>query len=615
MYKNLEEYINLLEREGQLARIATRVDPRLEIAEITDRVSKSEEGGRALLFENTGTGFPVLTNMMGSDKRIAMALGVGLLDELSQRIRDLLGDLTSPKNNFTDKLKMLPLLGEMSRWLPRTKSGRGECQQVVATGNRVDLGLLPILQCWPHDGGRFVTLPLVNTIDPDTGARNVGMYRMQVLSPDTTAIHWHTHKTGERHYRAYKRRAERMPISVCIGGDPAYTYAATAPMPDNLDEYLLAGFIRRRPVTLIKSITNDIYVPSDCDFVIEGYVDPSEDKVVEGPFGDHTGFYSLEDMYPVFHVTAVTHRRGAVYPATIVGVPPQEDAYIAKATEKIFLEPIRFAMQPEVNDLYMPEQGVAHNIAIVNIDKSYVGQPFKVASSMWGAGQMMFNKFMIVTSTPNDIRSPQTMAALLRSVRIPDDTLFSKGVLDVLDHATATCGAGGKLALDTTQCRDERKAIFPEQPALNSPFTICELSYAAQWSTIILACDATIENHETQAAAERFIEANDIIGINFVVVVTPTMLSLTGYELLWQITGNADPSRDISICKNTLVVDARCKTSESEGNPARWPNIVTSSGETIELVDSRWNDYGIGEFIASPSLRYTELLLSNSAAK
>ena len=304
---------------------------------------------------------------------------------------------------MADKLRALPLLAGMSRWFPRTVSGRGECQQVVQTGAEASLAALPILKCWPADGGRFVTLPMVNTVDPQTGVRNVGMYRMQVFDDHTTGMHWHIHKTGARHYDAWKRSGRRMPVSVALGGDPAYTYAATAPMPDNMDEYLLAGFLRRRPVKLVKCVTNDIYVPADCDFVIEGYVDPAEEKAVEGPFGDHTGFYSLEDRYPLFHVTALTRRRDAVYPATVVGIPPQEDACIAQATERIFLAPIRMALQPEIRDMTMPEAGTAHNIAVVSIDSRYAGQAVKVAQSLWGAGQMMFNKYMLVVPVMTDV--------------------------------------------------------------------------------------------------------------------------------------------------------------------------------------------------------------------
>ena len=452
MYRNLSEFIARLEREGELQRVSVPVDPVYEIAEITDRMSKQPDGGKALLFEQTGTPFPVLTNMMGSDRRMAMALGVESLDELTRRLDDLLQQAVTPKNSLLDKLRMLPLLAEMSRWLPRTSSSRGECQQVVLQGEEASLDALPVLKCWPCDGGRFVTLPLVHTLDPETGIRNVGMYRLQLFDARTTGMHWHLHKTGARHYEGYRRAGRRMPVSVTLGGDPAYTYAATAPMPDNMDEYLLAGFLRRRPVKLVKCVTNDIYVPADCDFVIEGYVDPAEEKAVEGPFGDHTGFYSLEDRYPLFHVTALTRRWDAVYPATVVGIPPQEDACIAQATERIFLAPIRMALQPEVRDMTMPEAGTAHNIAVVSIDSRYAGQAVKVAQALWGAGQMMFNKYMLVVPAATDVRDTDALARLVRNLDPLRDIVRSEGILDVLDHATATPGFGGKIALDATAC-------------------------------------------------------------------------------------------------------------------------------------------------------------------
>ena len=416
MYEGLKAYIERLEREGELVRIAARVDPVLEIAEITDRISKTPGGGKALLFENTGTEFPVLVNAMGSDRRMALALGAERLEELTERIEELLKRLTRPADGWMDKLRMLPLLAEMSRWLPRNRSGRGACQEVVWSGDEADLGRIPVLKCWGCDGGRFVTLPMVHTLDPETGMRNVGMYRMQIFDGRTTGMHWHRHKTGARHYDGYKRAGRRMPVTVTLGGDPVYTYAATAPMPDNMDEYLLAGFLRRRPVELVESLTNGIRIPADCDFVIEGYVDPSEEPAVEGPFGDHTGFYSLEDRYPRFHVTSVSHRRGAVWPATLVGVPPEEDAYIARATERIFLAPIRLAVQPEVRDLWMPTPGTAHNLAVVSLDTRYAGQAVKVAQGLWGAGQMMFNKYMLATDAAVDIRNLDALADLLRRI-------------------------------------------------------------------------------------------------------------------------------------------------------------------------------------------------------
>ena len=320
----LREFISRLESEGELIRVKTKVDPRFEIAEITDRISKMEGGGKAILFENSGTEYPVLMNMMGSDRRMAMTMGVEELEDISKRIDDLLKGVMSPKDSMWDKLKMLPLLKDVAKWFPRKSKERGECQEVVWRGEEARLSRLPILTSWPCDGGPFITLPMVATVDPESGIPNLGMYRMQIFDDHTTGMHWHRHKTGARHYDAYKRLGKRMPVSVAIGGDPTYIYSATAPMPDNMDEMLLAGMLRQKPVKLVKCITNDLWVPADCDFVLEGYVDTSEELTVEGPFGDHTGFYSLTDLYPKFHIEAITSRRDAIYPATIVGVPDRK---------------------------------------------------------------------------------------------------------------------------------------------------------------------------------------------------------------------------------------------------------------------------------------------------
>ena len=595
MYRSLNEYIALLEREGELVRIGAPVSPVEEIAEITDRISKMPGGGKALLFENTGTEFPVLTNMFGSERRMALALGVGSLGELSARIDGLLKEAAAPRTSLTDKLRALPMLAEMARWFPRTASGRGACQQVVHTGGEASLAALPVLKCWPADGGRFVTLPMVNTVDPETGVRNVGMYRMQLFDDRTTGMHWHIHKTGARHYDACKRLGRRMPVSIALGGDPAYTYAATAPMPDNMDEYLLAGFLRRRPVKLVKCITNDIYVPADCDFVIEGYVDPAEEKSVEGPFGDHTGFYSLEDRYPLFHVTAVTHRRDAVYPATIVGIPPQEDACIARATERIFLAPIRMALQPEVRDLSMPEAGTAHNIAVVSIDRRYGGQAVKVAQSLWGAGQMMFNKYMLVVPSGTDVRDADALARFVRRLDPVRDVVRSEGILDVLDHATATPGFGGKIALDATAV--DPGAPVPDIPALPEGFRTDLLE---KWGVAL-------------AFAEPGACVRVPGGVKYLAVFDSAAAELTARELLWLAAANTDPRRDVRAEGTALVIDARSKRPGAGENPARFPNVVTASEQTVALVDCRWAEYGLGAFVESPSRRYRRLLLSGGA--
>lgn len=609
MYGSLRKYIEDLERAGELIRVGAKVSTTYEIAEITDRMAKSPDGGKALLFENTGTGFPIATNLMGSERRMAMALGVERLDDISKRIDNLIKQAVSPKNGLADKLRMLPLLGEVAQWFPRLSSRRGECQQVVAMGDEASLSTLPILECWAHDGGRFVTLPMVNTADPDTGIRNVGMYRMQIFDDRTTGMHWHRHKTGARHYDAYKSRGERMPVSVALGGDPIYTYCATAPMPDNMDEYLLAGFLRRKPVRLVKCLTNDIYVPADCDFVIEGYVDTSEELATEGDFGDHTGFYSLKDLYPKFHVTAITHRRDAVYPATVVGIPPQEDASISKATERIFLAPIRLALQPEIVDLTMPEAGTSHNIAIVSIHKRYEGQATKVAQSLWGAGQMMFNKYLVIAPHGCDVRSADELAALLRNCDPCKAVIRGEGIYDVLDHATAECGYGGKIAIDLTAAKPETASETVVPSAISLPDGIvCRTGFLEKWSTLLLFArpDANIDT-------ARILAENGIV-CNFAAILDNAAADLDGTELLWLAAANTDPRRDIALSDGgTVIIDARPKPSGREGNPTRWPNVVTSSEATVELVDGRWAEYGIGDFIPSPSRRYRRLSLSDKA--
>ena len=605
MYKSLADFVNKLEGAGELIRISTPVTSELEIAEITDRMVKTKGGGKALLFEKTDKGFAVLTNLYGSERRMAMALGVERLEDISERFDKLIGTVTSPKENLVDKLRLLPLLGEASKWFPRKKKGRGACQQIILKGEEAKLSLLPILKCWPHDGGRFVTLPMVHTADPITGIRNVGMYRMQVFNDHTTGMHWHRHKTGARHYEGYKAQGRRMPVSVAIGGDPVYAYSATAPVPDNIDEYLLAGLLRGEPVRLVKCITNDIYVPEDCDFVIEGYVDTAEDKVLEGDFGDHTGFYSLTDYYPKFHITAITHRRDAVYPATIVGIPPQEDAYIAMATERIFLAPIRLVMQPEVEDMYMPSAGTQHNITIISMRQLYERQASKVALGLWGAGQMMFNKYLLLTPATTNIRSAEDIAGLMRNCDLRKSLIRSEGIYDVLDHATATCGFGGKVALDLTNVAEREQNITFNSELLPEG-VIANTTLLEKWSTLLLFADndLTIDMAEVAKVSD----------CNFIVIFDKRAENLSPEELLWLGAANTDPSRDFVLHGSTLLIDARPKRSKADSNnPSRWPNIVTADEATIALVDRKWGDYGIGEFIPSPSEHYNDLKLSNGA--
>jgi 4-hydroxy-3-polyprenylbenzoate decarboxylase len=582
MYKSLSQYIQFLEAKGELMRIKEFVDPVLQIGEITDRISKSENGGKALLFENTGTAFPLLINAFGSNKRIAYALGVANIEDIVNRIDSLLQLLNSDKTSLFDKLKLLPLLRQAAKWMPKTIKGKAECQEIVI--QNPDLSILPVLKCWPHDGGRFITLPIVHTKDIINNVRNVGMYRMQVFDKNTTAMHWHKHKTGARHYAQYASQGQPMPAAVALGGDPVYTWCAAAPLPDNVDEYLLAGFLRNKQVKMARCITQDIEVPADADIVIEGYIDPAEELAVEGPFGDHTGFYSLCDLYPRFHVTCITHKRNAVYPATIVGIPPQEDAYISKAVERVFLHPLRFAVAPEILDITMPEEGVSHNIAIAKINKLYAGQAFKLAHALWGAGQMMFCKVLIVVDSNVNIRNYNELLNCIRENWRPQpDTHFSYGISDALDHASQIQAYGGKMCIDATKKYYDEKC---EQIGTIKPEYLYKFCHKSDTMPDDASVIVIFDNH---------VDLKDVS------------------TCVWLAGNNIDASRDCCINNNSLIIDACTKHKAYKGYNRPFPNIVCSNDETIEQVDKMWEKLGIGKFIPSPSLTYRNLVQNGGA--
>jgi len=445
-FDKLEDFIAELEKRGELKRISAEIDPVLEITEVADRSVKA--GGPALLFENpTGSRFPVAINLFASQERMALALGVERLEEIGERITDLI----NPKvpSGFIEKLAMLPKLKELLELGPKVVK-RAPCQEVVLQGEDIDLGALPIQKCWPDDGGRFVTLPMVFTRSPESGKRNIGMYRMQIFDERTTGMHWHPPKGGAAHYIEAERRGERLEIAVSIGADPATIYAATAPLPDGLDELIFSGFLRRKPVELVKCISVDLEVPAESQFVLEGYVEPFERRT-EGPFGDHTGFYSLEEDFPVFHLTAITHKTDAVYPATIVGPPPMEDAWLGKATERIFL-PLLKMVVPEIVDIELPVEGGFHNLAIVAIDKRYPGHARKVMHALWGLGQMMVTKVIVVVDADCDVHNPrETLWKALAHIDPERDIEFNLGPVDILDHASRAFGYGSRVGVDATR--------------------------------------------------------------------------------------------------------------------------------------------------------------------
>ncbi|MFH0841024.1 MAG: menaquinone biosynthesis decarboxylase [Bacteroidota bacterium] len=592
-YSGLSSFIDDLERNNELTRIKTFVDPVLEITEITDRILKNN--GKALLFENTGTKFPLLINAYGSDKRLSMALGRDTLDDTPDEITELFGTLTATGGR---SLKALRSLLKISGYMPKRIRGRVSCQQVVDMDP--DTGILPVLKCWPHDGGRFITLPMVHTKHPETGKTNVGMYRMQILDRKSTAMHWQLHKTGANHFEAWKKAGLRMPVSVTLGGDPVYAYASTAPLPENFDEYILAGFLRKKKVKLVKCITNDLYVPSDADIVIEGYVDPAEELVWEGPFGDHTGFYSLAGWYPRFHINCITYSGNAVYPATVVGVPPHEDAWLIKAAEKIFLAPVRLAVQPEIEDFHMPAAGVAHNLVLVKIRKTYQGQGKKVISSLFGTGQMMFTKYLVVVSGRVDIRNySELIRHVLANTDFRADLVFTSGPLDVLDHSSDTFAMGGKLGIDGTIKMPEEKR----------PDIDCGRITRDDLPVTVVGVNQDESADSAEKSREGFRNRETIDRFRIILAVDHTVDMNDMHMVAWQVLGNSDPQRDIEIISGkTLYVDGTIKAYHGGRFPRKWPNVVCSDEKTIKRIDQIWESLVCGPFIPSPSMKTSGLL-------
>ncbi|MGD0913686.1 MAG: UbiD family decarboxylase [Terracidiphilus sp.] len=515
-YDDLRDWIKALEKHGELKRIDEEVSPELEITEITDRVSKTRirdqgsgvkdagpefkvkyaPGGPALLFENVAghPGHKVLINQFGSERRMALALGVDRLDQIAERIHTLM-NVKPPSGGLFDKLKMLPQLAELANVFPKTVSAKdAPCKEVIRREN-FDLNYFPILKCWPHDGGRFITLPCVHTKDPRNGKRNIGMYRMQVYDGQTTGMHWQRQKVAAEHYRNALREAaarnssdspltarvammaesaggavsvpdgpigglpqislgnlkgSRLEVAVAIGTDPATTFSAIVPAPPEVEEFMIAGFLRGKPVEIVKCETVDLEVPAHAEIILEGYVELGELRA-EGPFGDHTGFYTLQDEYPVFHLTCITHRKDPIYAATIVGKPPMEDAWMGKAVERIFLPAMKMTI-PELVDINLPVEGVFHNLMIVSIRKSYPGHARKVMNAIWSLGQAMFTKCIIVVDEDCDVQNMgEVVLRATNNIDPERDIQFTLGPVDSLDHASRLPNYGSKMGVDATR--------------------------------------------------------------------------------------------------------------------------------------------------------------------
>jgi len=626
-YKSLAHFISSLESAGELVRIKAPVSPRLEITEIADRMVK--HGGPALLFENTGTEFPLLINAFASDRRICLAFGVDRLEEIGDNLAAITKELLWPKDSFLGKIKVLPALQRLSSWIPKVVHGKGACQEVIM--DIPDLTRLPILTCWPTDGGPFITLPAVHTKDPLSGIRNLGMYRMQVFGPDLTGMHWHLHKGSATHFNKYKELKRRMPVTVTLGGDPVYTYAATAPLPENIDEYLFAGFLRKKKVELIKCLTNDLEVPSDVDFVIEGYVNPLEEFILEGPFGDHTGFYSLADYFPRFHVTCITHRRHAIYPATIVGIPPMEDGWIGKATEKIFLMPLKMTVAQELENIHMPMEGVFHNIVIASIRKQYPGQALKVMNSLWGAGQMMFNKILAVLDPGIELTDYKAVARQISERVIPSsDIHFIRGPVDILDHSSNQYAFGSKVGIDATSklagekgasknipepfCDgQEIQTEFPEIKNINS-------ALLTEGISVVILSILKSRKHHIQSLVTKVLQNGWIKNVKFIVFVDSLVDVTHVSDVVWITANNIDPVRDCNFIKQeneeiypSMIIDGTRKTKKLDDFEREWPNVIVMDDVTITRIDLNWASYGLGAFIPSPAGRFKSLKINDDA--
>jgi 4-hydroxy-3-polyprenylbenzoate decarboxylase len=598
-YPSLREFIDRLDREGELLRIKESVSPILEITEITDRVSKQPGGGKALLFENVeGSSMPVLINAFGSTKRMNMALGVHNIEDIPKRIESYIK--IPPPVTLLDKAKLLPMLLQAAQFPPKlVRTAHPPCQEIIHLDNDIDLGTIPVLQCWPEDAGRFITFPIVINRSVDKKIRNVGLYRMQVYDRKTTAMHWHIHKDGAHFFHEFKKQGKRMEVAIALGADPASCYSASAPLPYGIDEFLLAGFIRKQSVPLVKCKTVDLEVPANAEIVLEGYIDPFEMRL-EGPFGDHTGYYSQDGDYPVVHLTAITHRKDPVYLTTIVGKPPQEDFYLGRATERIFL-PLLKTQLPEIVDMDMPVEGVFHNCVIVSIDKRYPMQSRRLMSALWGLGQMSFVKTIVTVEAEVNVHDYEEVARILLStVDFETDLFFSEGILDVLNHASDQMLYGSKLGVDLTNKIEGEPGygketpphahppVLPTQEAVIEAFPKVKAIAEVQNSILLVALDKTAPNQGEQFIDSFFDHPN--FSTVEIVIVLEGHVDLTNISIvMWKFFNNIDPKRDFHFEDERLGIDATQKFPE-EGYQQNWPEEIEMTSEIKTRVDNKWDN-------------------------
>lgn len=586
LYKDLQKYLQALEKKGLLHTVDVEVDSNLEITEIADRISK--QYGKALLFKNVkGSNYPLVINAMGTYERLNMGLGVNNLDEIAAQIEDYMN--LSAYVTLMGKIKSIPKLAPLPFIFPR-KVKKAPCQEVIEEPN---LHSLPILKCWPQDGGKYITLPLVFTKDPDNGQQNVGMYRLQVYDEKTTGMHWHMHKDGREIYQKYRKLGKKMPVSVAIGCDPATIYAATAPLPKMIDEMIFAGYLKKRPIELVKCISNDLFVPAHAEFILEGYVDLDELRL-EGPFGDHTGYYSLADEYPVFHIEKMTRKKMPVYPTTIVGKPPMEDCYLGKATERIFL-PLMKIQCPEIVDMDFPLEGVFHNCAIVSIKKAFPKHANKALFALWGLGQMMYTKMIIIVDESVNVHDYNAVAeAVCNHVQQKSDLILSEGPLDALDHASNRAFQGFRLGIDaTTKLAQEHTLPILDNAQVLSLGDVLEVIAFSKKE------GQTVQSYLKQRAIDKAQECqnnNLPRGLTCVVVVDEHIDPHHLSTVSWKVFNNIDPNRDLLIEDDEqghlfVGIDAT-KKGPLDGLMRPWPDDIEMSEDIIALVTKRWSSYG-----------------------
>lgn len=589
-YKDLQAFLNRLEKEDELIYINEKVSRDLEITEISDRVMKAKEKNKAIIFTNIeGCDYPLCINIFGSDKRMCMALEVESLNDIGDGIRDFM-ELQNYKG-IINQVLALPKLARLYFSFPtKLKLGTPPCQEVI--DQEVDLDRIPILKCWPQDGGRFFTMPLVFTKDPETGTQNVGMYRMQVFDKKTTGMHWHLHKDGKEIYEKYRKMGiKKMPVSVVVGSDPATIYSATAPLPKMIDETMLSSYLRKRPLNLVKSITNDIYIPANSEFVFEGYVDIDEEYRLEGPFGDHTGYYSLADMYPVFHVEKITHKKNPIFDATIVGMPPMEDCYLSLATERIFL-PLLSLTIPEIKEMHLPFEAVFHNGALLRAETAYPKHASKIVNAMWGMGQMMYQKLMVVYDQQIDLRDYRlAFETFMRNVDFSQDIMITEGPLDALDHSSKNKYHGARVGFDAT-LKDEDKLFglaADTKLELTNQYKTFEIDQKI--AAIAIQIDKDSPNQIVEIRSQIIADPK-LSQIKLVVVVDQfTNVDSYGY-IAWRLFNNIDANRDFTVNGKQLIVDATRKLPIENGG-REWPDDIIMDEQIVKLVTEKFGDKNV----------------------